>query len=112
MWKLTLIGFPRTLGRSMSRWVVHGKKGTNTNCNSSFDVFQDELFVQANRRPLCRILALTVASVLACAAEADDYGREIRPMLKQYCLGCHSTEKHKGDLDLERFTSFAEILKH
>ena len=35
-----------------------------------------------------------------------------RPVLKEYCLGCHSTEKQKGDLDLERFTSFAEVLKH
>jgi hypothetical protein len=32
-------------------------------------------------------------------------------MLKQYCLGCHSTEKHKGDLDLESFKSLDEILK-
>jgi len=75
----------------MNRWVVHGKKGADTICNSSFDVFQGGLFVQADRRPLCRILALIVASVLACAAEADDYGREIRPLLKHYCLGCHST---------------------
>ncbi|MEI6343532.1 MAG: DUF1592 domain-containing protein [Verrucomicrobiota bacterium] len=27
---------------------------------------------------------------------------EVRPVLKEFCLGCHSTEKHKGDLDLER----------
>ncbi len=33
-------------------------------------------------------------------------------MLQAYCLKCHSTEKHKGDLDLERFTSFREVLKH
>jgi hypothetical protein len=25
---------------------------------------------------------------------------------------CHSTEKHKGDLDLERFSSFDEVKKH
>jgi hypothetical protein len=27
-------------------------------------------------------------------------------------LGCHSTEKHKGDIDLEQFTSLAEAKKH
>ena len=26
----------------------------------------------------------------------------VQPVLRTYCLECHSTEKHKGDLDLER----------
>src|SRR4029453_10664935 len=33
-------------------------------------------------------------------------------MVERYCLGCHSTEKHRGDLDLERFSSLDEVLKH
>jgi hypothetical protein len=41
-----------------------------------------------------------------------DYTRQIQPMLKQYCLGCHSTEKQKGDLDLEHFNSISEVTKH
>ena len=40
------------------------------------------------------------------------FEQNIRPLLKQYCLTCHSTEKHKGDLDLERFSSPSEIRKH
>ena len=40
------------------------------------------------------------------------FEREAQPLLKHYCLGCHSTEKQKGDLDLERFTSAAEVLRH
>jgi hypothetical protein len=36
----------------------------------------------------------------------------IRPLLNEYCLACHSTEKHKGDLDLERFSSSATVKKH
>jgi len=32
--------------------------------------------------------------------------------LTEYCLRCHSTEKHKGDLDLERFNSLAEVKRH
>src|SRR5580765_3806155 len=59
---------------------------------------------------LRRALGLIVASTLPCAAA--DYEREIRPLLKEYCLGCHSTEKHKGDLDLERFSSLDEVKKH
>src|SRR6266567_9612835 len=58
---------------------------------------------------LCRAL-LIVASTLPCTAA--DYEKEIRPLLKEYCLACHSTEKHKGDLDLERFTSVSEAMKH
>ena len=42
----------------------------------------------------------------------NDYGSKALPVLKEYCLGCHSTEKQKGDLDLERFTSLSEVMKH
>jgi hypothetical protein len=35
----------------------------------------------------------------------------IRPTLREYCLKCHSTEKHNGDMDLERFTAIEEV-KH
>lgn len=36
----------------------------------------------------------------------------VQPILKQYCLDCHSTEKQKGELDLERFKNVAEVMKH
>jgi hypothetical protein len=42
---------------------------------------------------------------------AADFEKEIRPILAEYCLKCHSTEKQKGDLDLERFASMAEVKK-
>src|SRR6266567_589817 len=60
-------------------------------------------------QPLEFSFILVVASTLPCTAA--DYEREIRPLLKEYCLGCHSTAKHKGDLDLERFTSLSEVMK-
>ncbi|HEX4144751.1 MAG TPA: DUF1592 domain-containing protein [Pirellulales bacterium] len=37
------------------------------------------------------------------AALAGDFTEQVRPLLKKYCFECHSTAKHKGDLDLERF---------
>lgn len=40
---------------------------------------------------------------------ADDFQSTILPLLKERCNSCHSTEKQKGDLDLERFTSVADI---
>jgi hypothetical protein len=44
-------------------------------------------------------------SMSASAVFADTFKQSIQPLLKEYCIGCHSTEKQKGDLDLERFTS-------
>src|SRR5690349_16056169 len=61
---------------------------------------------------------LVLVAFMVTAAEdgvihsaSRDYSKQIQPILKEYCLGCHSTEKHKGDLDLERFSSFNEVLK-
>jgi hypothetical protein len=41
----------------------------------------------------------------------DDYATVVRPLVKQYCLSCHSTKVKKGDLDLERFTSLDHLRK-
>jgi hypothetical protein len=51
---------------------------------------------------------------LACAAalHAGRFEDEIRPLLREHCNECHSTERHKGDLDLERFSTEAEIRRH
>lgn len=35
----------------------------------------------------------------------DAFAGTIRPLLTKYCIECHSTERHKGDLDLEQFSS-------
>ncbi|MBC8001739.1 MAG: DUF1587 domain-containing protein, partial [Opitutaceae bacterium] len=67
-----------------------------------------------------RCFALWIALFpLVCSAPAQSaritsayFEKNVRPMLKEYCLGCHSTEKQKGDLDLERFSSLNEVLKH
>ena len=37
------------------------------------------------------------------------YSKEIRPLLSRYCLGCHSTKKKEGELDLERFVTLAAV---
>lgn len=52
------------------------------------------------------------ASCLAlhgAALGADDFQTSIQPLLKESCNTCHSTKKQKGDLDLERFVSVADI---
>jgi hypothetical protein len=40
-----------------------------------------------------------------------EYAEKIQPLLKKFCLDCHSTKSKKGSLDLERFTSSDEIRK-
>jgi len=35
----------------------------------------------------------------------DEYEREIRPLMRQFCLDCHSTQKREGELDLGRFAA-------
>jgi len=37
------------------------------------------------------------------------FEKTVRPVLRDYCVTCHSTEKQKGELDLERFTTVASI---
>ena len=44
-------------------------------------------------------LAVTAGSFCVLVSSADAV--ETRTILQTYCLNCHSTEKHKGDLDLK-----------
>lgn len=37
------------------------------------------------------------------------YQQQIQPLLKQFCLDCHSSDLKEGELDLERFSSLAEV---
>lgn len=52
-------------------------------------------------------LAVYLAAGMAQAEEVVTFEKDIRPMVQKYCVECHSTEKHKGDLDLERFQTDA-----
>ena len=50
------------------------------------------------------ILCLLLATPLF-GDEREIFEKSIQPLLKEYCLTCHSTEKQKGELDLGRFGS-------
>ena len=39
----------------------------------------------------------------------QQYTSTISPLIKAYCLDCHSTEAREGELDLEQFSSFEKI---
>src|SRR5437868_1276268 len=38
--------------------------------------------------------------VFALPCSAAEYETKIRPLFREYCLSCHSTQKQKGDRDL------------
>ncbi len=40
-----------------------------------------------------------------------EYATVVRPLIKKYCLDCHSTKARKGSLDLERFAALADVRK-
>ena len=42
----------------------------------------------------------------------QEFESAVRPLLKHYCVSCHSTEKQKGELDLEKFVLMADVRRH
>lgn len=40
---------------------------------------------------------------------AQEYVREIQPLVTRYCLECHATAKRQGELDLEQFATAADL---
>lgn len=57
-------------------------------------------------------LLLTWLAIAPVQAQKTGFDADVLPLLKTYCLDCHSSAKHKGDLDLERVASAAEFPKH
>lgn len=57
------------------------------------------------------VVRLTGAPQVQPANLAGQYEKEVRPLLKQFCLSCHSTKAQKGDLDLEKFASLDQVRK-
>src|SRR5688572_28346608 len=65
--------------------------------------------------PTCLLVLFFCTSLVHAAAVNTSpafFNKSIRPLTADYCLTCHSTEKQKGELDLERFTSLTEVKKH
>jgi hypothetical protein len=60
--------------------------------------------------------AVSVIAVLAVSSSkgisADAFEQSVRPLLRDYCVTCHSTEKQEGELDLERFLSLEQVKRH
>lgn len=59
-----------------------------------------------------RLIPLLLLAAISSTARAQDYEKDIRPILAKYCNDCHSTEKKKGDIDLAQIVKKADVEKH
>jgi len=55
---------------------------------------------------------LVLSGVLSAGEKDAFFSQTVQPILSQYCLKCHSTEKHKGDLDLQQYSTMNAMRKH
>jgi WD40 repeat protein len=55
------------------------------------------------KRTLSAVVALCL--VARAAAETPSYEREVAPILRTYCAGCHNDADGEGELSVERFAS-------
>src|SRR5436305_14022169 len=60
---------------------------------------------------LFALLATGPGSAQKSADPSSEYASVVQPLLKKYCLSCHSTKLKRGSLDLERFVSLAGVRK-
>ena len=65
------------------------------------------------QRVVVVLAAMGGARVLAGEQPSTDLGSsysvQIRPIVQAYCIECHSAQKHKGKVNLERFTSAEDV---
>ena len=57
------------------------------------------------------IVSLTAPAAVPFKNLELDYDERIKPLIKSYCLDCHSEIEQEGELNLERFTKFADVRK-
>lgn len=57
-------------------------------------------------------MALAIGGAISVrGAAAENYQKEIVPILQKHCYECHGPEKMKGDLDLTTFSDYDKILE-
>jgi hypothetical protein len=44
------------------------------------------------------------------AAMAAKFNHDVQPLVQKYCYGCHGNGKKKGDVTLDQFKTFDQIL--
>ena len=87
----------------------------NRSVTSTPDIRMLLMIMPAIRPQLLVVFLLTGASLLVAQEGPGDqalnrqYPQTILPLVKQFCLDCHSTKTKKGELDLQRFSTIKEV---
>src|SRR5258706_3720753 len=70
--------------------------------------------MEKTRPPILACLAFWAALSSTCRAEEPlvSYHRDLVPIFKRSCTGCHHPGKLKGELDLTTYTAFKKGGKH
>lgn len=68
-------------------------------------------FLTWAENPLLSLASAQEPSQPTAQSLTGRYQSEVLPIIKKYCLQCHSTEAKKGSLDLERFAGVNDIRK-
>ena len=58
------------------------------------------------------ILLFLVASITANAEKISDFGKDIKPILQNYCYDCHGLKKTKGKVDLTNYNTWSDLEKN
>ena len=55
------------------------------------------------QRDFLRLIGLTILGLTGMAHGASSFQDAVLPVLEQHCIGCHGSEKQKGDVRFDRF---------
>ena len=58
------------------------------------------------------ILLFFVASINATAEKISNFGKDIKPILQNYCYDCHGLKKTKGKIDLTNYNTWSDLEKN
>ncbi len=96
----SLTGVPmNTLYRRIVNHLATGRRATPPKAPSRFPA-------------LLLFVALALGSFPEISSADDEFEQTIRPILRDYCVTCHSTDQQEGELDLERFGSLDQVKRH
>lgn len=65
-----------------------------------------------NRLVRLSLSLTTFLGVISTSYGDEPFQQGIQPLLREYCISCHSTAEKKGELDLQRFQSIQEVKRH
>jgi len=64
-----------------------------------------------SQRFLVAVFLVAASATLRAADKDPVFTQSIQPLMSEFCFKCHSTEKHKGDVDLQQFSTTESIRK-